>query len=156
MGCLLRGRECVGWVERSDTHQSTHSKTDQRFSQIQNQHRRGWPDGQSLFLASPRKSDHKEGASKNHEAGNARLAKKRSMRSARTRPLHCLSLPCVPPSSAGRPGAVRRICLSTWLRSGSCEFMRRPGRSSNAGNPRSGRRAVGDFFGLPFLARQER
>ena len=60
------------------------------------------------------------------------------------------SLPCAPPSSADQTGGVRRICLSTWTRSGSCEFMRRPVWLSNAGNPagavRWGRLLFGYFF----------
>ncbi|ADE11501.1 hypothetical protein Slit_1264 [Sideroxydans lithotrophicus ES-1] len=94
---------------------------------------------------------------KTSEAGNARLAQKtRSVRKAHTKPL-CLTVPCTPPSSAERPGVVRRICSSTWPRSGSCEFMRRPGRSSNAGNPQSGRRTGVAFFLVTFsLAKQEK
>ena len=60
------------------------------------------------------------------------------------------SFPCAPPSSADQTGVVRRICLSTWTRSGSCEFMRRPVWLSNAGNPegavRWGRLLFGYFF----------
>jgi hypothetical protein len=58
--------------------------------------------------------------------------------------------PCAPPSSADQTGGVRRICLSTWPRSGSCEFMRRPVWLSNAGDPagavRWGRLLFGYFF----------
>ena len=62
----------------------------------------------------------------------------------------CFSLPCAPPSSGDQTGVVRRICLSTWTRSGSCEFMRRPVWLSNAVNPagavRWGRLLFGYFF----------
>jgi hypothetical protein len=62
----------------------------------------------------------------------------------------CFTFPCAPPSSADQTGVVRRICLSTWTRSGSCEFMRRPVWLSNAGNPagavRWGRLLFGYFF----------
>jgi len=46
-------------------------------------------------------------------------------------------------------------CLSTWPRSGSCE-LRSPARLRLIEGTPQGRQTGGDFFGLPFLARQER
>jgi len=43
--------------------------------------------------------------------------------------------PHPPPSSGDWSGGVGEDCLSTWTRSGSCEFVRKPDQPSNAGNP---------------------
>jgi hypothetical protein len=63
--------------------------------------------------------------------------------------------PCAPPSSAGWSGDFGEDCLSTWPRSGSCEFRSRLTSRATQGTPQ-GRETGGDFFWLLFLARQEK
>lgn len=76
---------------------------------------------------------------------------------ANYRPLLPLTFfPCAPPSSADQTGVVRRICLSTWPRSGSCEFMRRPVWLSNAGHRKAAANRGRLLFGYFFLAKQEK
>ncbi len=55
-------------------------------------------------------------------------------------------LPCAPPSSAGWPGDFGEDCLSTWTRSGSCEFRSR--LSSRATQGTAQRRQTGVAFFL--------
>jgi len=64
--------------------------------------------------------------------------------------------PCAPPSSAYQTGVVRRICSSTWPRSGSCEFMRRPVWLSNAGYRAAAANRGRLFLGYFLLATQKK
>ena len=67
-----------------------------------------------------------------------------------------LFIPCAPPSSGGWSGDFGEDCLSTWPRSGSCEFMRKPDQSSNAGYRVAAANRGRFLFGYFFLATQEK
>ncbi len=112
------------------------------------------PPDQPALLGGAQGKESQKPNPKTSEAGNARLAKTKNVRVAHTTP--AFQFPCAPPSSADQTGEVRRICLSTWPRSGSCEFMRRPGWLSNGGNRVAAANRGRLLFGYFFLAKQEK
>ena len=64
--------------------------------------------------------------------------------------------PCAPPSSAEWSGDFGEDCLSTWTRSGSCEFRSRLTRRATQGTAKRRQTGVAFFLVTFSLAKQEK